>query len=144
MKSKFSSIVNLYEKKVDIARMELERANKELKDKEEELSNLENSGNDIKMPTSGSVGMIKYTNLLKDSYRTQLLDLRHKISYYEQNAYKARYEVRVAQMEFEKFNHLHTDEIKKKIKRTNEIEAQELDEIASMRHYSENVNKGNY
>ena len=73
MKSKFSSIVNLYEKKVDIARMELERANKELKDKEEELSNLENSGDDIKMPTSGNVGMIQYTKLLKDLRETESL-----------------------------------------------------------------------
>ncbi|MCV6607115.1 MAG: flagellar FliJ family protein [Campylobacterales bacterium] len=139
MTSKFSKIVQLHEKKVEMARMDLENANKDLANIREELENLERVGNDIEMPTSGNVGMIQYTKMLKDSYRNQLLDLRQKISYYEQKAYKAKYEVRVAQMEFEKFNHLHTEELKKKIKRLDEIEAAELDEIASMRHYTANI-----
>lgn len=120
--------------------MELERANKELNDKRDELAELERSGNDISVPKSGSVAVLQYTKLLKDSYRTQLLGLRHKISYYEQSAYKAKYEVKAAQMDFEKFNHLHMEEVKKNLKKIEVREAGELDEIASLRHYSANVN----
>ncbi len=123
-----------------MARLELERANKELAQKREELETLEQSGKEIELPQSGNVAVLQYTKMLKDSYRVQLQELKRKITYYEQNAYRAKYEVKNAQMEFEKFNHLHTEEIKKKLKKIEDIEAEELDEIASMRHYQANIN----
>ena len=137
MENKFKKILQIKEKEVDIARINLEKANQDLNKTQLELTLLQEKANEVNLPMSGNVGMIQYTKLLKDSFRNELLKLRHNIGFFESEVHKARTNLNAVQMEFEKFQHLYQIEVKKRLKRLSEQEAKELDEIGNQLFFTQ-------
>jgi len=136
MENQFKKVLQLKEKEVDLARIELEKANKELTSQREALNALEMRSQEVDIPTEGNVGMIHYTRILKDSFRHELLSLRHNISFFESEVNKRRADLNLIQMEYEKFQHLYSQEVDKRLKLLKEKESKELDEIGNQLYYA--------
>lgn len=141
MKSKFSKILQLKEKEVEIARLNLEKATTELNQGIQDLIDLQSRASEVDIPTSGNVSMLQYTKLLKDSFRNEVLRLKHTISLFENEVNQAKSNLHSISLEFEKFKHLHGEEVKRRLKELAEKESKELDEIATQRFFN---NKGKF
>ncbi len=136
MESQFKKILHLKEKEVDAARIALEQATENLSDAKERLSLLESRANDVDIPMQGSVGMIHYNKMLKDSFRKELLALRLNVDFCQSEVNSKRANLGAMQMEYEKFKHLHAREVDKRLKALQLKESKELDEIGSQLYYA--------
>ena len=140
MKTRYSSLVNVKKNIVQKSERALQRANANLKNAEAALELSLNALGDIKSPEVGQISDFLSSRMLLDTQRNLIKHNEEWVSFANDEILKAKEELKYNMIEYEKFNYLEVEEIKKIIKLEKIAEAKELDEVALMT-YSNKLKK---
>jgi len=132
MKTRFSSLVKLKKNKMQESEQVLSKANITLNNARVELENSYASLNDIEEPKVGTISSLLATRTLLSSQRSLINKNKEWINFAQTQLLQAKEQLKKDMIEYEKFNYLEVEEIKKVIKKQKEQEAKDLDEVALM------------
>ena len=86
----------------------------------------------MQMPTGGDFSLFRQMQLLKHRVQDEISFNKHNLVLAENALMKAMQQLKVANIEHEKFKYLETNEIEKVLKAQKRKEAKDLDEVALM------------
>lgn len=132
MKTRFSSLVTLKKNTQDKSERGVQRANADLKNASDALSNSYTSLEDIVAPKSGNMGEFLASHSLASSQREIISHNREWVAYCQNQLHQAKEQFKFDMMEYEKFKYLDLQEKNKILKELKIKESKELDEIASI------------
>ena len=131
MSSIYTKISKINKQKLDKLESELYTIRQTIFKIEEEIRDIYNYINDLKMPQSGDIKLLnsfqeskRLLNIQKDMLFRDLQMKNLELS-------KKQQEYKESKLEFEKIKYLEEEEIAKKIKKLKKDEAKELDEISN-------------
>ena len=131
MSSIYTKISKINKQKLDKLESELYAIRQTIFKIEEEIRDIYNYINDLKMPQSGDIKLLnsfqeskRLLNIQKDMLFRDLQMKNLELS-------KKQQEYKESKLEFEKIKYLEEEEIAKKIKKLKKDEAKELDEISN-------------
>ena len=130
MKTRYSSLVTLKKSTMQKSEQALERANIDLYTARNELQLSYNLLNTLQAPNIGSMSEMISSRSLMQSQRGVIKKNIEWIEFATQQAKLAKEQLKSDMIEYEKFNYLELEEIKKKLKEIKMQEAKDLDEIA--------------
>ena len=110
----------------------VQKANADLSTATKALEVSYESLKDVEAPSSGTIGDLLASRTLLDSQRGLIKHNSEWVSYAKNQVDIAREQFKKDTMEHEKFKYLELEEIKKEIKKLQEKEAKDLDEVALM------------
>ncbi|MCD6258691.1 MAG: flagellar FliJ family protein [Helicobacteraceae bacterium] len=132
MKTRFSSLVTLKKNTLDKSERGVQRANADLKNASDALSNSYSSLEEIMPPKSGNIGELLASHSLLASQREIISHNKQWVEYCQNQLYQAKEQFKFDMMEHEKFKYLELQERNKILKEFKIKESKELDEIASI------------
>ena len=132
MKTKFSSLVKLKKNKMQESEQGLSKANIALSDAKNALEESYLSLDNIEEPQGGTISSLLATRTLLTSQRNLIMKNKEWINFANSQLLQAKKQLKKDMIEYEKFNYLEVQEIKKIIKKQKEQEAKDLDEVALM------------
>jgi len=132
MKTKFSSLVKLKKNKMQESEQGLSKANIALSDAKNALEESYLSLDNIEEPQEGTISSLLATRTLLTSQRNLIMKNKEWINFANSQLLQAKKQLKKDMIEYEKFNYLEVQEIKKIIKKQKEQEAKDLDEVALM------------
>ena len=131
MSSIYTKISKINKQKLDKLESELYTIRQTIFKIEEEIRDIYNYINDLKMPQSGDIKLLnsfqeskRLLNIQKDMLFRDLQMKNLELS-------KKQQEYKESKLEFEKIKYLEEEEVAKKIKKLKKDEAKELDEISN-------------
>ena len=134
MKTRYTSLVNVKknimqksERVVQSANAALHNASAALETSLEELQL-------IQTPLHGKITEFLSVRSLLDSQRTLIAHNEQWVEYAKTDLFKAKEQLKLHMIEFEKFHYLEYQEIEKELKKRKLQEAKDLDEIALITH----------
>ena len=136
MKTKFSPLVKLKQQLIDSIRNEIAQVSKDIFKQKEKILLHKTSFLTQEMPKSGSIDFFYQHQLLKNAFKKELAFLENVLQNLINKEKELKNRLKNEYIEFEKFNYLHNDEIKKILKTKKEKESKFLDEIGTMRFYT--------
>ena len=132
MKTRYSALVTLKKSTMDKSERVVQKANADLNSASVALKLSYNSLNEIDSPTSGTVSEFLAQRTLLSSQRELISHNANWVDYATNQVKLAKGQLKLDMIEYEKFKYLELEEIKKIIKRKEQEEAKELDEVALM------------
>lgn len=132
MKTRFSALVQLKKDTMQKSERALERANADIKNATIALELSYKSLQDIEMPSQGTISNFLAHKTLLESARNIIRKNQEWLEFTKQQHYLAKQKLQKDMIEYEKFNYLEVEELKKLQKERDIAEAKELDEIALM------------
>lgn len=138
MNTRFSSLVKI--KKSDVQKKEqlVQRANADVKSAMTALELSTNAIYDIKAPKEGFMSGFLQSRTLLDSSRHLIKHNEEWLTYTLEQQSTAKEALKKSMIEYEKFNYLELEEIKKIVQKQNLEEVKLLDEVALMTHQRKN------
>jgi flagellar biosynthesis chaperone FliJ len=134
MKTRFSSLVTIKKSAMQKSERVVQSANADLNSATIALELSVNALNDVDSPKSGMMSGFLASRALLDSSRHLIKHNQEWIVFAKNQVFLAKNQLKLDMIEYEKFNYLELEEIKKIIKKRKQEEAKELDEIALMTH----------
>ena len=134
MKTRFSSLVTIKKSKMQKSEQVVQSANADLNSAAMALELSRNALNDLDSPTSGFMAGFLASRTLLDASRSLIKHNQEWVSFAKSQVTIAKNQLKLDMVEYEKFNYLDFEEIKKMIKEREYKVAKELDEIALMTH----------
>lgn len=110
----------------------MQQANTNLNSATSALKASYKSLDEIQTPQSGKIGDILASRVLFGSQRETILHNKNWLEFAKEQMYKAKERLKLDMIEYEKFNYLELEEIKKELTRRKIAEAKDLDEVALM------------
>jgi hypothetical protein len=132
MKTRFSSLVKFKKDTMQKSERVVQKANISLSNALKALELSFHSLEDIEEPKSGNIKDFLASRSLLGAQREIIGHNQEWVEYEQKNLLRAKEQLKKDMIEFEKFNYLEIEDIKKEIKRIKTKEAKELDEIALM------------
>jgi flagellar biosynthesis chaperone FliJ len=132
MKTRFSSLVTIKKSTMQKSERVVQSANADLNSALIALELSNNSLNSVETPKNGVMAGFLASRTLLDSGRNLIKHNREWVSYARGQVTIAKNQLKLDMVEYEKFNYLDLQEVKKIIKEREQKEAKELDEIALM------------
>jgi hypothetical protein len=132
MTSKFAPLTKLKKEQLEEVRRLLLQSNLYIQNLETELVGFEQDLMNQKAPTSGTIALFSQYTALTQACHDQIIRKKDQIYYAKQERYKIQDQVKVALLEFEKFNYLQIEEEKEHARKIKKEEAIQLDEVAIM------------
>ena len=130
MKTRYTSLVNVKKNIVQKSERTLQLANANLKNAQKALTSSFNSLGEITSPQEGQISDLLSSRMLFDAQRNEIKHNEEWVDFAKHEIRKAKEELKYNMIEYEKFNYLEIEEIKRIIKEQQIAEAKELDEIA--------------
>jgi len=130
VKTRFSSLVKLKKSTMRKSEQLVHKANTALTNASLELELSYESLKDVHTPTSGTIKDMLASRVLFESQRGVIQHNRNWVEFANNQLLQAKQQLKLDMIEYEKFNYLELQEIKKEIKKKNLKEAKELDEVA--------------
>lgn len=141
MKTRYSPLVSVKKNTMQKSERVLQSANANLNSA---LVALEISFNELKSistPHTGQIIEFLSARTLLDSQRAMIKHNEEWVRFAKNEIAQAKEQLKVDMVEFEKFNYLELEEVKKVLKKIKIQEAKDLDEVALMT-YAKKKNKG--
>ena len=138
MKTRYSSLVTLKKSAVQRSEQALQSANADLRTAEHELQLSYELLETVKPPDAGTMADMMSARSLMDSQRGVIKHNQEWISFAQEQLKSAKEQLKSDMIEYEKFNYLELEEIKKKLKEIKDQEAKDLDEVALMTYAKKN------
>jgi len=132
MKTRFSALVQLKKDTMQKSERALERTNADINSATMALELSYTSLQDIQTPTTGTISDFLASRELQNSARNLIVKNHEWIKFAKEQQHIAREKLKADTIEYEKFNYLEVEEIKKLVKEREQVLAKELDEIALM------------
>jgi len=134
MKTRFSSLVTLKKSAMQKSERVVQSANADLNSALVALEIAQNSLHDISSPQRGMISSLLASRKLLDSGRNLIKHNQEWVAYAKKQVNIAKEELKLSMIEYEKFNYLELEEIKKILHKQKLEESKELDEVALMTH----------
>lgn len=132
MKTRYSPLVSVKKNIVQKSEQLLQSATARLESAKEALQTSLLELHTIEMPQSGNIQNFLSARTLLDAQRALISQNEEWIIYAKREVEEAREQLKKDSIEFEKFNYLQLEEIKRVLKERKLQEAKELDEVALM------------
>ena len=134
MKTRFSSLVTIKKSTMQKSERALQSANADLNNAAIALELSINALNDVDSPKSGVMSGFLASRALLDSSRELIKHNQEWVSFTKNQVHLAQNQLKKDTIEYEKFNYLELEEMKKIIKKQKQQEAKDLDEVALLMH----------
>lgn len=134
MNTRFSSLVKIKKSEMQKKERLVQSANADLNNALIALELSRNAIYDIKTPKEGFMSGFLQTRTLLDSSRHLIQHNQEWAVFAQQQVYSAKEVLKQSMIEYEKFNYLELEEMKKIILKTKLEEVKSLDEVALMTH----------
>lgn len=132
MKTRYTSLVGVKKNIMQKSERLLQSANANLKSAQTALELSFKSLDDIDSPKVGQISDFLSSRMLLDAQRGVIKHNEEWVVFAKEEIKRVQEELKHNMMEYEKFNYLELEEIKKVIKQQKIAEAKELDEVALM------------
>ena len=132
MKTRYTSLVGVKKNIMQKSERVLQSANATLKNAQIALQLSFDSLDDIDSPKIGQISDFLSSRMLLDAQRNVIKHNEEWVDFAKEEIKRAQEELKYNVVEYEKFNYLELEEIKKIIKQQKIAEAKELDEVALM------------
>ena len=138
MKTRYTSLVSVKKNIMKKSERVLLSANETLQNAQTALQlSLESLG-DINTPDTGMMSEFLSSRMLLDAQRTVISHNQEWLAFAQEEILKAKEQLKLDSIEYEKFNYLELQEIKKIVDERKKAEAKELDEVALMTFTNKN------
>ena len=134
MNTRFSSLVKIKKSEMQKKERLVQSANADLNSALVALELSNNAIYDIQIPQNGSMSGFLQTRKLLESSRYLIQHNEEWVEFAKKQAEIAKEELKKSMIEYEKFNYLEVEEIKKIIQKHKLEESKSLDEVALMTH----------
>ena len=134
MNTRFSALVKIKKSEMQKKERLVQRANADLNSALMALELSRNAMYDIEAPSKGFMSSFLQARTLLDSGRHLIEHNKEWAQFAQEQVYKAKEELKKSMIEYEKFNYLELEEIKKIMQAKKLEEAKSLDEVALMTH----------
>ena len=141
MKTRFSSLVGVKENIMKKSETVLQHANANLNSALEALEISFDTLGDLLTPSSGQISDFLSHRTLLDSQRIVIKHNRDWVAFARDEISKAKEQLKIDTIEFEKFRYLEVEEIKEILHKQKIQEAKDLDEIALVTYEKHNKKK---
>ena len=138
MNTRFSSLVKIKKSEMQKKERLVQNANANLNSALMALELSRNAIYDIQAPTEGFMSGFLQTRTLLDSSRHLIQHNQEWTEFAQRQVNEAKEELKKSMIEYEKFNYLELEEIKKELQQKRVEEAKSLDEVALMTHQRKN------
>jgi flagellar biosynthesis chaperone FliJ len=138
MKTRYSSLVTLKKSTMQKSEQVLQRANADVNTAAIELQLSYDLLDTVEAPSTGSMSDMMSARSLMDAQRGVIKHNQEWLRYANEQVDLAKVQLKNDMIEYEKFNYLELEEIKKKLKEIKIQEAKDLDEIALMTYGKKN------
>jgi flagellar biosynthesis chaperone FliJ len=132
MKTRYSQLVLIKKRAMQKSEQALQEANINLQTAKDALQNSYNSLDQIEQPMSGSISLLLASKTLFNSKHAEISHNQEWVEYAQNQVNMAKEQLKKDTIEYEKFNYLELEEIKKIVKEQKIQEAKDLDEVALM------------
>ncbi len=132
MKTRYTSLVSVKKNIMQKSEQVLQNANANLNSALISLELSENELKNIQSPQSGQISEFLASRTLLDSQRALIQHNQEWVAFAKSEIKSAQERLKLDMIEYEKFNYLELEEIKKNLAKIKYEEAKELDEIALM------------
>jgi flagellar export protein FliJ len=130
LKTRFSSLVKIKKNKMQESETSLSKANSLLSQAQKALEDSYHFLGDIEAPHSGKMSQFLASRSLVASQRDLIQKNKEWVSYAQNQVQATKEQLKKDMIDYEKFNYLEVEEVKKIIKKQKEKESKDLDEIA--------------
>ncbi len=132
MKTKYSQIIKI--KKNDVSKIErdIQKINGSIAELEHKIASLKENLASFSLPQTGNFSIFRELATLKKALQDEIKRFENQLLVLNSRKQELLDELKKAQIEYEKMNYLHTQEIKKMLKEKHIKESQMMDEIAIM------------
>ncbi len=134
MNTRFSALVKIKKSEMQKKEQLVQRANADLNSALMALELSRNAMQDIETPSKGFMSSFLQTRTLLDSGRHLIEHNKEWAQFAQEQVQKAQEALKKSMIEYEKFNYLELEEIKKIMQAKKLEEAKSLDEVALMTH----------
>jgi len=132
MKTRYSSLVTLKKSTMEKSEKALQSANADFNSASEALELSYEALKEVEPPTSGTMLDMLASRTLLSSQRALIQHNKEWITFTQNQVMQAKDKLKADMIEYEKFNYLDLEEIKKRLKEIKIQEAKDLDEVALM------------
>jgi len=132
MKTRFTSLVKLKKNTMQKSERVVQKANADLNSAAMALQISYDSLKDVDPPKFGTMGDFLASRTLLDSQRGIIKHNSAWVGFAKNQVNKAKEQLKLDMIDFEKFKYLELQEIKKEVKKKKIQEAKDLDEVALM------------
>ena len=143
MKTRYTSLVSVKKNTMQKSEQVLESANTNLNNALTALEISFNELSDISTPQTGQITEFLSIRALLDAQRAMIKNNEEWVEFAKNEILQAKKQLKVDMIEFEKFNYLELEEVKKVLNKIKIQEAKDLDEVALMT-YDKKKNKGTF
>ncbi|MDQ1263258.1 MAG: hypothetical protein QG559_259 [Campylobacterota bacterium] len=134
MKSRYSPLVLLKKNKMKKSEQSVLQANANLNSASVALELSYEALKNLSQPSGGSIKEMLASRALLSSQRDIIKQNKEWLSFAKNQSEQAKNQLKADMLEYEKFQYLEVQEIKKELYKTKVKESKELDEIAIMRY----------
>ena len=135
MKTRYTSLVTLKKSTMQKSERVLQSANADLNSAVMTLQLSYDSLKDVDTPQNGLMLDMLASRTLLESQRGLIQHNKEWVNFAKTQVTQAKEQLKSDMIEYEKFNYLELEEIKKKLKEIKIQEAKDLDEVALMTHF---------
>ena len=132
MKTRFSPLVKLKKSTMQKSEQVVQKANANLNNASMALEQAYLQLKDVEPPQSGTISEMLASRALLNSQRGVINNSKEWVNYASNQVDIAKDRLKQDMIDFEKFNYLELEEVKKEIKKRKLQEAKDLDEVALM------------
>ena len=139
MKTRYSSLVTVKKSTMQESERVLQSANTDLKSASLALESSYAALKDVQLPQAGKMAGMLASKTLLESQRNLILHNKEWQEFAQNKVNVAKEKLQKDMIEYEKFNYLNTEEMKKMLQEKKLQESKDLDEVALMTHTRKKV-----
>ncbi len=143
MKTRFTPLVTIKKSAMEKSERVVQQKNAELNSATMALEIAYTTLSTIDTPQSGNISNLLATRTLLSSARTTIKTNKEWITFAKEQVELAKQQLKIDMVEYEKFNYLEVEEIKKILKEIKLKETKELDEIALVTYSKKSTKESN-
>ena len=129
-KSKFTPLLKLKKQTISAKEQTLMQCNNNIIIKQKEIDQNQEDMLNLSLPTQGNFALYSYTQEQKRVITIFAKQLKKEEEWLKAKKINIQNELKYLEIEYEKFNYLHQNEVDKKIEKLKKEEAKMLDEVA--------------
>lgn len=130
MKTQYSSLVKIKKDRLDMMERSVQSCHQTIGLIKRKIEDSYSQLRSMQIPQDGNFSFFRQAQLIKTRIKDEIVFNKHNLIMAENALAKAMQQLKTANIEYEKFKYLETNEIEKMIKAQKAKEAKDLDEIA--------------
>ena len=131
-KTQFTDILKIKKNKIKEIEQKIQKVRFGIAKNQERIKEIEEDILNIEYPISGYFSVLQQYNLAMNNMKSDIYNLENQIEQANNIIAQLQEELKLANLEFEKFKFLNDEVLEKEAKRLNKLEENRLDEIATI------------